>query len=94
MRLPAMPRSRIEGLSSTSTITKRPSNCAERLPVNTGQCRAPGMISFNAAIIWQPLHEPSAKVSPRPKKASNSLRTLALNRMDFAQPCPPPSTSP
>ena len=33
------------------------------LYVNTGQCAVPGMISFSAAIIWQPLQEPSANVS-------------------------------
>jgi len=52
-------------------------NCAERLPSNAGQCCAPGIISFSAAIIWQPLHEPRAKVSGRRKNRSNSARAAA-----------------
>ena len=94
MRLPAMPSNRIDGLSTISTITRRASNCSERLLTNSGQPEAPGMISRSAPIIWQPLQAPSAKVSLRAKKRSNSSRARALNRMVFAQPCPPPSTSP
>jgi hypothetical protein len=70
--------SRIDGLAGISTSTKRASNCSERLRTKTGQCAAPGMISFSAAIIWQPLHEPSANVSVRAKKRSNSARARAL----------------
>ena len=36
----------------------------------------------------------SANVSPRAKNAANSSRARALNRIDFVQPSPAPSTSP
>ncbi|CFW30777.1 Uncharacterised protein [Bordetella pertussis] len=35
--------------------------------VKRGQCSAPGIMGASAAIIWQPLHTPSAKVSGRAK---------------------------
>ena len=45
-------------------------------------------------IIWQPLQTPSANVSGRAKNAANCSRARGLNRIDFAQPSPAPSTSP
>ena len=39
---------------------------------------APGMMGDNAAIIWQPLHTPSANVSVRAKNAAKSSRARAL----------------
>ena len=78
----------------TSSSTSRASNCSERLRTKCGQCAAPGMSSRRLLIIWQPLHTPSANVSPRAKNAANSSRARALNRIDFAQPSPAPSTSP
>ena len=94
MRLPAMPSKNSDGLGVISTITRRPSNCSERFLTNAGQCSAPGISSFSAAIIWQPLQAPSANVSRRAKNCSNSARTLELNRIVLAQPRPAPSTSP
>src|SRR6266550_4705907 len=75
MRLPAMPSKNSDGLGVISTITRRPSNCSERFLTNAGQCSAPGISSFSAAIIWQPLQAPSANVSRRAKNCSNSART-------------------
>ena len=66
-----MPWKNSEGLSSTSTSDRRASNCSLLLRVNLGQCCAPGMMGDSAAIIWQPLHTPSAKLSGRLKKAAN-----------------------
>ena len=80
MRLPAMPAKNSDGLSATSTMTKRASNCSERFRRNFGQCAAPGMISRRLLIIWQPLQTPSANASPRPKKASNSSRARAIEQ--------------
>ena len=91
---PAMPANRMDGLSGTSTMVKRASNCSEALRRNFGQCSAPGMISDRLDIIWQPLHTPRANESLRAKKASNWSRARALNRMLLAQPSPAPSTSP
>ena len=71
---------------STGCRRSRPSRSAPRT-ARSGCARtpasaaAPGMISFSALIIWQPLQTPSAKVSERAKKASNSSRARALNRM-------------
>jgi hypothetical protein len=90
----AMPVKKIDGLSSTSTSDSRASNCSLRLRVNLGQCWAPGMMGASAAIIWQPLHTPSAKVSPRWKKAANASASAGLNITDRAQPSPAPSVSP
>ena len=63
--LPAIPVKKIDGLASTSTRLSRASNCSLRLRVNFGHALAPGMIGDSAAIIWQPLHTPSAKLSLR-----------------------------
>ena len=60
-----MPLKKIDGEGCTSTITKRASNCSERLRAKCAQLPAPGMISCKLLIIWQPLHTPSAKVSWR-----------------------------
>ena len=89
-----MPAKNTTALSSTSTSDSRASNCSLRLRVNFGQACAPGMIGASAAIIWQPLHTPSAKVSPRSKKAANCSASAGLNRIDRAQPSPAPSVSP
>src|SRR6266699_3085363 len=94
MRLPAMPEKKSEGPGVTSTMTKRASNCSERLVTKRGQCSAPGISPLSLLIIWQPLQVPSAKVSPRAKKALNSSFARGLNRIAFAQPAPAPSTSP
>ncbi|MNN11062.1 hypothetical protein D3C81_1240030 [compost metagenome] len=93
-REPAMPRSRIDGDSITSSNAVRASNCSLRLRRNFGQCSAPGMMSLSWLIIWQPLHTPSAKVSGRAKNAANASRSAGRSRMDVAQPRPAPSTSP
>jgi hypothetical protein len=93
-RLPAMPVKKIDGLSSTSTRLKRASNCSLLLRVNFGQASAPGMIGASAAIIWQPLHTPSAKVSGLAKKAWNCPASFGLNITERAQPSPAPSVSP
>ena len=89
-----MPRRTATGSSRISTVTSRASNCSDVFLTNRGQASAPGISSFSAAIIWQPLHTPRAKVSGRAKNAANSSRARALYRIDFAQPSPPPSTSP
>ena len=94
MRLPAMPAKKIDGLSSTSTSDSRASNCSLLLRVNLGHASAPGIIGASAAIIWQPLHTPSAKVSRRPKKAANWSASTGLNMIERAQPSPAPSVSP
>ncbi len=91
---PAMPANSTAGESRISTRLKRPSNCSPRLRTKRGQCSVPGTSCFSAAIIWQPLHTPSVKVSARSKKRANSSRVRAWNRMDLAQPSPAPSTSP
>ena len=52
------------------------------------------MMGDSAASIWQPLHTPSAKVSLRPKNASNCCASTALNITERAQPSPAPSVSP
>ena len=52
------------------------------------------MIGDSAAIIWQPLHTPSASVSARLKKAANCSASAGLNRIERAQPSPAPSVSP
>ena len=65
MRLPAMPLKNRLGLSSTSTNDSRASNRSLLLRVNLGHACAPGMMGLSAAIIWQPLHTPSANVSCR-----------------------------
>ena len=68
-------------LSATSTITRRASNCSERLRTKRGQCCAPGIeLAAGCDIIWQPLQTPSAKVSARAKKRSNSSRARALKQ--------------
>ena len=74
MRLPAMPVKKIDGESSTSTIDRRASNCSLLLRVNFGQACAPGMIGASAAIIWQPLQTPSAKVSRAVEESGERLR--------------------
>ena len=76
------------------TSARRASNPSLRLRTKRGQAPAPGMISLSAAIIWQPLHTPSANVSRRSKNAANMSRARPLNRIDFAHPSPAPSTSP
>ena len=78
MRLPSMPMKKIDGLGRISTITTRASNCSEAFFTNRGHASAPGISSFIAAIIWQPLQTPSANVSGRAKKAENSSRARAL----------------
>src|SRR5258706_11626949 len=83
-----------DGDATTSTITKRASNCSDLLRTKCGHASAPGMISCRLLIIWQPLQTPSANVSARLKNASNSTRALRLNSIDLAQPSPAPSTSP
>ena len=94
MRLPAMPAKNKLGLSSTSTSDSRASNCWLALRVKCGQSAAPGMMALSAAIIWQPLHTPSAKLSRRLKKVAKASARAGLNRMDRAQPSPAPSVSP
>ena len=89
-----MPAKKSDGLFSIWTSTSRASNCSERFFTKRGQSEAPGTRSESALIIWQPLHTPSAKLSGRAKKAANSSRARASNRIDRAQPSPPPSTSP
>ena len=89
-----MPSKKSEGLSGISTSTSRASNCSERFLTNRGQASVPGMSSWSALIIWQPLQTPRAKLSFRAKKAANSSRARGLKRIDFAQPSPPPRTSP
>ena len=66
-RLVAMSVKKTLGLASTSTSDKRASNCSLLLRVKRGQACVPGMSGASAAIIWQPLHTPSAKVSGRLK---------------------------
>ena len=70
-RLPTMPVKKTLGLSSTSTIASRASNCSLRLRVKRGQACVPGMMGDSAANIWQPLQTPKASVSWRLKKAAN-----------------------
>jgi hypothetical protein len=94
MRLPSMPAKKKDGLFGISTSTSRASNCSERFFTKRGQSEAPGTSSWSALIIWQPLQTPSAKLSGRAKNAANASRALALNRIERAQPSPPPSTSP
>ena len=77
-RLPSIPRKKMDGLGTTSTIARRASNCSEVFFTNRGHSAAPGTSSFIAAIIWQPLQTPSAKVSGRVKKAENSSRARPL----------------
>ena len=89
-----MPVKKIDGLSSTSTRLKRASNCSLLLRVNAGQACAPGISTLRAAIIWQPLHTPSASVSGRAKNAANCSASFGLNRIERAQPSPAPSVSP
>ena len=72
-----MPRRKIDGEGTISTRERRASNCSERLRTKRGQCAAPGTSSFSAAIIWQPLQAPSAKVSLRAKNFSNSPLTFS-----------------
>ena len=52
------------------------------------------MTALNAAITWQPLHTPRAKLSPRPKKAANCSASAGFKRNERAQPSPAPSMSP
>ena len=52
------------------------------------------MIGDSAAIIWQPLQTPSAKVSWRLKKAANCSASAGLNITERAQPSPAPRVSP
>src|SRR5712671_885876 len=94
MQLPSMPEKKNEGDACTRNITSLDSNCSERLRTKCGQDDAPGISSRRLLIIWQPLHTPSAKESRREKNAANWSRARALNRIDFAQPSPAPSTSP
>ena len=54
-------RKKTESLSRTSTITTRDSNWPDSFAEKFGQCSAPGINSLRDAIIWQPLHTPSAK---------------------------------
>ena len=68
-----MPASRTDGLSVTVTSATRASNCSLRLRTKRGQAPAPGMISFSADSIWQPLQTPSAKVSARAKNAREAV---------------------
>ncbi len=89
-----MPAKKIDGDGRTSMSPTRPSNCSERLRTNRGQCVVPGTSDLSAASIWQPLHTPSVKLSPRAKNVSNCRLSCALKRIDFAQPSPAPSTSP
>ena len=86
--------SRTDGLGSISTSDTRASNRSLRLRTKRGQRAAPGMSSFSADSIWQPLQTPSAKVSGGAKNAANASRARALKRIVFAQPSPAPSTSP
>ena len=85
--------------TATASAAPRPARSAPRT-ARTGcarsaaSARRPGSSSRRLLIIWQPLQTPSAKVSPRAKNAANSSRARALNRIDFAQPSPAPSTSP
>ena len=80
-----MPVKKIDGLSSTSTSDSRASNCSLRLRVNFGQACAPGMIGASAAIIWQPLHTPSAKVSVRREEGGELLGQRRVEQ-DRARP--------
>src|SRR6187397_946112 len=89
-----MPAKNNDGDGKTSTVAKRASNCSDLLRTKCGHAALPGMISCRLLIIWQPLQTPSANVSARLKKASNSARARGLNRIAFAQPSPAPSTSP
>ena len=94
MRLPAMPLKKSDGDFNTSTMAKRASNCSDLLRTKCGHCSLPGIIACKLLIIWQPLHTPSANESLRLKKAENSSLARRLNKIDFAQPSPAPSTSP
>ena len=69
MREPAMPASRTDRFSGTSTSRVRASNCSERLRTKRGQCPDPGISSWRLESIWQPLQMPRAKVSERSKNA-------------------------
>ena len=51
------------------------------------------MIGLSAAIIWQLLHTPSAKVSQRWKKTENCSASSGLNSTERAQPSPVPSVN-
>ncbi len=82
------------GDSSTSTIASRASKRSLWLVVKRGQASAPGMMSASSANIWQPLHTPSPKVSPRPKNAWNCADSFGLKVILRAQPMPAPSVSP
>ncbi|MNL84450.1 hypothetical protein D3C87_2124170 [compost metagenome] len=66
-----MPAKKMDGDLATSTIDRRASYFSDWLRVKRGQCSAPGIIGAKAAIIWQPLHTPSANVSGRAKYAAN-----------------------
>ena len=92
--LPAISAKISEGDLGTRTMPNRASNCSDSLRLNFAQWFACGMISARLLIIWQPLHTPRLNVSGRAKKAANISRSLALNKMIFAQPSPAPSTSP
>ena len=75
-RLPSMPENNIDLLSMISTITSLDSNCSDRLLTNPGHTSAPGISSFSAASIWQPLHTPRAKVFLRAKNDAKRSRRL------------------
>ena len=76
------------------TWTNLASNLSLTFFSNLGQWFAPGIISFNSAITWQPLQIPNAKVSSLLKKLENWLKRFELDLMDCAQPLPAPRTSP
>ncbi|GKT77878.1 multidrug resistance transport transmembrane protein [Colletotrichum tofieldiae] len=95
---PSMPWRKTDGVaardSSILTMVKRASNCLLAFSTNVGQFSVPGISSLRRVIIWQPLQTPSANVSGRLKKFSNSWRACLCSRMDCAQPTPAPKTSP
>ena len=76
-RDPAMPSRNSDGLSTISTRLRRASNCSDLFLRKRGQWFAPGINSLICDSIWQPLHTPSANVSPRSKNAANMSRVRA-----------------
>ena len=73
-----MPAKNNDGFSRISIVDSRASNCSDVFLTKRGHAAAPGISSLSAAIIWQPLQTPRAKVSGRAKNAANSSRARAL----------------
>ena len=89
-----MPCRKIESESATCTNTTRASYCSLKLRRSIGQFCAPGISDLSPDSIWQPLQTPKAKVFVSLKKRWNCCASASLNKIDFAQPWPAPSTSP